>query len=192
MSRVGRLPIPIPGGVDVAVKDRTVRVKGPKGSLERTVHPDITVAVADGRITVSRPTDDRFHRALHGLTRALVANMVHGVTQGYAVQLEIQGVGYRAQKQGQKLALQLGFSHPVELDPPSGITLDAPQPNRIIVSGIDKELVGQIAAGIRALRKPDPYKGKGIRYAGERVRRKPGKAGKAAAGAGAGGGAAKA
>ncbi|HEV2281892.1 MAG TPA: 50S ribosomal protein L6 [bacterium] len=184
MSRVGRLPIPIPGGVDVAVQDRTVRVKGPKGSLERIVHPDISVAVADGRITVSRPTDGRFHRALHGLTRALVANMVRGVTQGYAVTLEIQGVGYRAQKQGQKLAIQLGFSHPVELDPPSGITLEAPQPNRIVVSGIDKELVGQIAAGIRALREPDPYKGKGIRYLGEHVRRKAGKAGKAAAGAG--------
>ena len=184
MSRVGRLPIPIPRGVEVAVADRTVRIKGPKGSLERLVHPDIQVAVADGRITVSRPTDDRFHRALHGLTRALVANMVHGVTQGYSVQLEIQGVGYRAQKQGQKLALQIGFSHPVDLDPPAGITLDAPQPNRIVVTGIDKELVGQTAAGIRALREPDPYKGKGIRYLGERVRRKAGKAGKAAAGAG--------
>ena len=184
MSRVGRLPIPVPKGVDVAVQDHTVRVKGPKGSLERIVHPDISVAVADGRITVSRPTDGRFHRALHGLTRALVANMVHGVTQGYAVTLEIQGVGYRAQKQGQKLALQLGFSHPVELDPPSGITLEAPQPNRITVSGIDKELVGQIAATIRALREPDPYKGKGIRYLGEHIRRKAGKAGKAAAGVG--------
>ncbi|HEV2359367.1 MAG TPA: 50S ribosomal protein L6 [bacterium] len=193
MSRVGRQPIVIPAGVDVAVTDRTVRVKGPKGALERTVHPDIAVAVADApgspagagrRITVSRPTDDRFHRALHGLTRALIANMVRGVTQGYEVQLEIQGVGYRAQKQGKKLSLQLGFSHPVELDPPDGITLDAPAPNRIVVSGIDKEAVGQMAAGIRALRKPDPYKGKGVRYAGERVRRKAGKAGKAAAGAG--------
>lgn len=189
MSRVGRLPIPIPGGVDVAVADHTVRVKGPKGSLQRTVHPDMTVVVADGRVTVARPTDGRFHRALHGLTRALLANMVRGVTQGYSVQLEIQGVGYRAQKQGQKLAIQLGFSHPVELDPPAGITLEAPQPTRIVVSGIDKELVGQTAAGIRALREPDPYKGKGIRYLGERVRRKAGKAGKAAAGAG---GAAKA
>lgn len=192
MSRVGRLPIPIPRGVEVAVADRTVRIKGPKGSLERLVHPDITVAVTDGRITVSRPTDGRYHRALHGLTRALVANMVQGVTQGYSVQLEIQGVGYRAQKQGQKLALQIGFSHPVDLDPPAGITLDAPQPNRIVVTGIDKELVGQTAAGIRALRKPDPYKGKGIRYVGERVRRKAGKAGKAAAGAGAAGGGSKA
>jgi large subunit ribosomal protein L6 len=186
MSRVGRLPIPIPGGVDVAVADHIVRVTGPKGSLERTVHRDITVAVAGGRVTVTRPTDGRYHRALHGLTRALLANMVRGVTQGYSVQLEIQGVGYRAQKQGQKLALQLGFSHPVELDPPAGITLDAPQPNRIVVSGIDKELVGQTAAGIRALREPDPYKGKGIRYLGERVRRKAGKAGKTAAGAGGG------
>jgi large subunit ribosomal protein L6 len=192
MSRVGRLPIPIPPGVEVAVADRTVRIKGPKGSLERLVHPDINVAVTDGRITVSRPTDGRYHRALHGLTRALVANMVQGVTQGYSVQLEIQGVGYRAQKQGQKLALQIGFSHPVDLDPPAGITLDAPQPNRIVVTGIDKELVGQTAAGIRALREPDPYKGKGIRYVGERVRRKAGKAGKAAAGAGAAAGGSKA
>ena len=192
MSRVGRLPIPIPGGVDVAVQERTVRVKGPKGQLERTVHPDITVAVTNGRITVSRQTDGRFHRALHGLTRALVANMVRGVTQGYTVQLEIQGVGYRAQKQGQKLALQIGFSHPVELDPPTGITFEAPQPNRIVVTGIDKELVGQTAARIRALREPDPYKGKGIRYLGERVRRKAGKAGKAAAGAVGAGGPAKA
>jgi large subunit ribosomal protein L6 len=186
MSRVGRLPIPIPSGVDVAVQDRTVRVKGPRGALERIVHPDISVSVGGGRGPGARPPHGRFHRALHGLTRALVANMVHGVTQGYAVQLEIQGVGYRAQKQGQKLAIQLGFSHPVELDPPAGITLEAPQPNRIIVSGIDKELVGQTAAGIRALREPDPYKGKGIRYLGERVRRKAGKAGKAAAGAGGG------
>jgi large subunit ribosomal protein L6 len=186
MSRVGRLPIPIPSGVDVAVQDRTVRVKGPRGALERIVHPDISVSVAGGRGAGARPGAGRGLRAQHGLTRALVANMVHGVTQGYAVQLEIQGVGYRAQKQGQKLAIQLGFSHPVELDPPAGITLEAPQPNRIIVSGIDKELVGQTAAGIRALREPDPYKGKGIRYLGERVRRKAGKAGKAAAGAGGG------
>ncbi len=182
MSRVGRFPIPIPPGVQVQVTDGTVSVTGPKGQLRRTVHPDLGVAVRDGRIHVSRSSDDRFHRALHGLTRALVANMVTGVTKGYQVELEIQGVGYRAQKQGQRLTLQVGFSHPVEITPPSGVTLDAPQQNRIVVGGIDKELVGQTAASIRAIRKPDPYKGKGIRYLGERVRRKPGKAGKAAVG----------
>ncbi len=189
MSRVGRLPIPIPAGVQVQVQGDTVSVSGPKGGLQRTVHPDLGVTVQDGRILVSRQSDDRFHRALHGLTRALVANMVTGVTKGYQVELEIQGVGYRAQKQGQRLTLQVGFSHPVEITPPPGVTLEAPQPNRIVVAGIDKELVGQTAASIRAIREPDPYKGKGIRYLGERVRRKPGKAGKAAAGVGVGGGA---
>jgi large subunit ribosomal protein L6 len=182
MSRVGRMPIPIPAGVQVEVDDGHVRVSGPKGALERSVHPSIQVALEDGRVVVRRQSDDRYHRALHGLTRALIANMVEGVTRGYQVELEIHGVGYRAQKQGQRLALQLGFSHPVEITPPPGITLDAPAPNRIVVSGIDKELVGQVAAKIRALREPDPYKGKGIRYAGEQVRRKAGKAGKAAAG----------
>ncbi len=186
MSRIGRLPIPIPSGVEVQITDGTVRVKGPKGALERTVHPEMRVAVDAGRVVVTRPSDDRFHRALHGLTRALIANMVHGVTKGFQVELEIQGVGYRAQKQGQRLTLQVGFSHPVEVDPPPGVTLEAPAPNRIVVGGSDKELVGQTAASIRAIREPDPYKGKGIRYLGERVRRKPGKAGKAAAGAGAG------
>lgn len=180
MSRVGRLPIPIPPGVEVRVDGDTVSVSGPKGRLERTVHPDIRVALADGRVLVTRQSDDRFHRALHGLTRALVANMIQGVTGGYRIELEIQGVGYRAQKQGQRLALQVGFSHPVEITPPSGVTLEAPAPNRIVVGGIDKELVGQIAANIRAIREPDPYKGKGIRYVGERVRKKAGKAGKAA------------
>ncbi len=189
MSRVGRLPIPIPPGVQVQVQGGTVSVSGPRGQLQRTVHPDLGLAVQDGRILVSRHSDDRFHRALHGLTRALVANMVTGVTKGYQVELEIQGVGYRAQKQGQRLTLQVGFSHPVEITPPQGVTLDAPQPTRIVVAGIDKELVGQMAASIRAIREPDPYKGKGIRYVGERVRRKPGKAGKAAVGAGPGGGA---
>ncbi len=184
MSRVGRLPIPIPSGVQVQVTGDTVSVSGPKGQLERTVHPDLGVALGDGRVLVTRQSDDRFHRALHGLTRALVANMIVGVTKGYQVELEIQGVGYRAQKQGQRLTLQVGFSHPVEITPPSGVTLDAPAPNRIVVGGIDKELVGQMAASIRAIREPDPYKGKGIRYAGERVRKKPGKAGKAAVGVG--------
>jgi large subunit ribosomal protein L6 len=157
-----------------------VSVSGPKGKMERTVHPDIQVALSDGRLLVSRRSDDRFHRALHGLMRALLANMVRGVTQGYEVELEIQGVGYRAQKQGQRLVLQVGFSHPVEITPPQGVTLDAPAPNRIVVRGYDKETVGQTAASIRAIREPDPYKGKGIRYVGERVRKKAGKAGKAA------------
>lgn len=183
MSRVGRLPIGIPTGVEVKITDNVVRVKGPKGSLERTVHPVIRVALEDGKILVARQSDDRLHRALHGLTRALIANMVQGVTKGYQVELEIQGVGYRAVKQGANLTLQVGFSHPVELKPPAGVALDAPQPNRIVVSGIDKEQVGQMAASIRAIREPDPYKGKGIRYVGERVRRKPGKAGKAVVGA---------
>jgi len=183
MSRVGRLPIPIPAGVDVKIVDGTVSVSGPMGTLERTVHPDIGVAIDDARVLVSRRSEDKFHRALHGLTRALLANMVQGVTKGYRVELEIQGVGYRAQKQGANLTLQVGYSHPVEITPPSGVTLEAPAPNRIVVAGIDKEKVGQTAATIRAVRQPDPYKGKGIRYAGERVRRKPGKAGKAAVGA---------
>ncbi len=181
MSRVGRLPIPIPSGVEVGVSDGTVSVKGPRGALERTVHPDVRVAVDGARVIVTRQSDGRFQRALHGLTRALIANMVEGVTKGFQIELEIQGVGYRAQKQGPRLTLQVGFSHPVEITPPAGVTLDAPAPNRIVVSGADKELVGQMAARIRATREPDPYKGKGIRYLGERVRRKPGKAGKAAA-----------
>jgi large subunit ribosomal protein L6 len=183
MSRVGRLPIGIPAGVEVAVDDHLVRVKGPKGTLERNVHPLIRVAVENDRIVVARQSDERFQRALHGLTRALIANMVNGVTKGYQVELEIQGVGYRAQKQGQRLIIQVGYSHPVEITPPNGVTLEAPQPTRIVVSGIDKEQVGQLAASIRAIREPDSYKGKGIRYLGERVRRKPGKAGKAAVGA---------
>jgi len=158
-------------------------VSGPKGKLERAVHADIRVAVEDKQMLVSRQSEDKFHRALHGLTRALLANMVRGVTQGYQVELEIQGVGYRAQKQGANLTLQIGYSHPIEVKPPAGVTLEAPAPNRIVVGGIDKEQVGQTAATIRAFREPDPYKGKGIRYVGERVRRKAGKAGKAAGGA---------
>jgi len=158
-------------------------VSGPKGKLERAVHADIRVAVEDKQMLVSRQSEDKFHRALHGLTRALLANMVRGVTQGYRVELEIQGVGYRAQKQGANLTLQIGYSHPIEVKPPAGVTLETPAPNRIVVGGIDKEQVGQTAATIRAFREPDPYKGKGIRYVGERVRRKAGKAGKAAGGA---------
>ncbi len=182
MSRVGNAPIAIPKGVEVTVSGRAVEVKGPKGALARTVHPDITVEIQDGTILVRRPTDLEHHRALHGLTRALVANMVRGVTDGFRVDLEIQGVGYRAARQGAALALQVGYSHPVEVTPPPGISFEVPQPNRITVSGIDKELVGQMAARIRGIRRPDPYKGKGIRYAGERVRLRPGKAGRTVGG----------
>ena len=184
MSRIGKKAVALPSGVSATVDGQTVTIKGPKGQLSWTVADEIAIAQGDDGLSFTPRNDSQRAKAMWGLSRTLIANMVHGVTQGYAVTLEIQGVGYRAQKQGQKLAIQLGFSHPVELDPPPGITLEAPQPNRIIVSGIDKELVGQIAAGIRALREPDPYKGKGIRYLGEHVRRKAGKAGKAAAGAG--------
>jgi large subunit ribosomal protein L6 len=179
MSRIGRLPIPVPTGVDVKVSGRIVDVKGPKGQLSRHVHPDITVAVGGGAITVTRPTDQRHHRALHGLTRALIANMVKGVMEGYRIDLEIHGVGYRAAKQGKNVTLQLGFSHPVEMTPPAGVDIEVPQPNRLSVRGSDKEAVGQLAAKIRSLRPPDPYKGKGVRFAGERLRLKSGKAGKA-------------
>lgn len=156
-----------------------VWVRGPKGELERTFHPDIRIRVEDGKVLVHRPTDLRHHRALHGLTRALLANMVRGVVEGYTRELELVGTGYRAALQGGKLVLQLGFSHPVEFTPPPGITLEVPVPTRIVVRGIDKELVGQVAAQLRALRPPDPYKGKGIRYAGEVLKLKPGKAGRA-------------
>ncbi|MDR7419465.1 MAG: 50S ribosomal protein L6 [Armatimonadota bacterium] len=180
MSRIGRLPITLPKGVEVKVSGRTVEVKGPRGALVREVHPDMQVAAAGGAITVRRPTDLRHHRALHGLTRALIANMVKGVVDGYKIDLEIHGVGYRAAKQGRQVTLQVGFSHPVELTPPPGVEIEVPQPNRLSVVGTDKERVGQLAATIRAIRPPDPYKGKGIRYAGERLRLKAGKAGKAA------------
>jgi large subunit ribosomal protein L6 len=179
MSRIGRLPVTLPKGVEVKVSGRTVQVKGPKGTLVRDVHPDMTVAVSGGAITVTRPTDLRHHRALHGLTRALVANMVKGVVEGYKVDLEIHGVGFRAAKQGRQVTLQIGFSHPVELTPPPGVEIEVPQPNRMSITGTDKEQVGQLAATIRGIRRPDPYKGKGIRYAGERIRLKAGKAGKA-------------
>ncbi len=182
MSRVGRAPIPIPPGVTVTVSGRTVEVVGPRGRLVRDVHPDMTVQVRDGALVVQRPTDQDTHRALHGLTRALLANMVRGVVEGYRVELEIVGVGYRAVKQGNALSLQVGFSHPVVVTPPDGIQFEVPQPTRIVVSGIDKELVGQVAARLRAIRPPDPYKGKGIRYAGERIRLKPGKTGRTVGG----------
>ncbi len=178
MSRIGKAPVPIPKGVTVTVTGHTVEVKGPKGRLALAVHPAVQVQVADGSVVVRRSTDLDAHRALHGLTRALLANMVRGVTEGYRVELEIQGVGYRASKQGSALALQVGYSHPVEVTPPEGIAFEVPQPTRIVVVGFDKGLVGQVAASIRAIRKPDPYKGKGIRYAGERIKLKPGKAGR--------------
>ena len=178
MSRIGRLPIAIPAGVDVTIDGRTVTVKGPKGQLSRELHPDMRVAREDGSIVVSRPTEQKTHKQLHGLTRTLVNNLVVGVTDGYRKGLEITGVGYRAVKVGEKLQLSLGYSHPVEIDPPAGISFEVETPTRLTVVGIDMELVGQIAAKVRATRKPEPYKGKGVRYAGENVRRKAGKAGK--------------
>ena len=177
MSRVGNNPIEIPGGVEVAVKNRHVSVKGPKGTLERTFDERVSVAVDDGVITLSRVDDERESRALHGLSRALLANMVEGVNNGYSKELQAVGVGYRAALKGSTLELQLGFSHPVNVAAPDGITFEVPEPTKIIISGIDKQLVGQVAADIRKIRPPEPYKGKGLRYANEQVRRKAGKAG---------------
>jgi large subunit ribosomal protein L6 len=178
MSRIGRLPITVPTGVDVSIDGRTVTVKGPKGTLSRDLHPDMAVSREDGNVVVSRPTEQKVHKQLHGLTRTLVNNMVVGVTDGYRKGLEITGVGYRATLVGKKLQLNLGYSHPIEIDPPEGISFEVENPTRLAVVGIDKELVGQVAAQVRATRKPEPYKGKGVRYAGEVVRRKAGKAGK--------------
>jgi large subunit ribosomal protein L6 len=178
MSRVGRLPITIPSGVDIDVADNHVVVTGPKGTLERDIAPQLTIVTEDGQLRVERPTDDKRARELHGLTRTLVNNMVVGVTDGYRRGLEIYGVGYRAQLVGAKLQLNLGYSHPIEIEPPAGIAFEVDTPTRIAVTGIDKELVGRMAAKIRACRKPEPYKGKGVRFAGEIVRRKAGKAGK--------------
>jgi large subunit ribosomal protein L6 len=178
MSRIGRLPISVPSGVDVTLEGRTITVKGPKGTLTRDLHPDMTVRREDGQLLVERPTDQKTHKQLHGLTRTLVANMIEGVSNGYRKGLEITGVGYRAALVGQKLQLNLGYSHPVEIDPPAGIAFEVENPTRLAVVGIDKELVGQVAAQVRASRKPEPYKGKGVRYAGEVIRRKAGKAGK--------------
>ena len=178
MSRIGRLPIPVPSGVDVTIDGRQVTVKGPKGTLSRALHPDMTLSRDEGTLVVTRPTEQKTHKQLHGLTRTLVNNMVVGVTDGYRKGLEITGVGYRAALNGRKLTLNLGYSHPIEIDPPEGITFEVENPTRLAVVGIDKELVGQIAAKVRATRKPEPYKGKGVRYAGEYIRRKAGKAGK--------------
>jgi large subunit ribosomal protein L6 len=179
MSRIGRTPIPVPAGVDVDLADRLVTVKGPKGTLARAVPGEITVRREDATLVVERPNDERQNRALHGLTRSLVNNMVLGVTDGFNKDLEIVGVGYRAIAKGDtQIELALGFSHPVVVDAPNGVTFEVPAPTRITVRGIDKELVGQVAANIRKIRKPEPYKGKGVRYAGERVIRKAGKAAK--------------
>jgi large subunit ribosomal protein L6 len=177
MSRIGKKPVPLPAGVTAAVQGTTVTVKGPKGELTRTLHPEMQVTVADGQVTVARPSDSTKHRSLHGLSRTLVANMVEGVTKGYEKALEIQGVGYRAENKPFGLTIIVGYSHTVDFPAPQGITLKAEQPTLVKVSGCDKELVGQVAAEIRGVRPPEPYKGKGIRYAGEKVRRKAGKTG---------------
>lgn len=179
MSRVGRLPVAIPQGVDVNLgNDNLVTVKGPKGELVKKLHQDMLITLEDGNVIVKRPSDMKQHRALHGLTRALINNMVEGVSKGFQIGLEINGVGYRAQKQGSKLVLTMGYSHPVEMVDPEGITTEVPAPNRIFINGTDKEKVGQHAAVIRAVRKPEPYLGKGIKYANEVIRRKEGKTGK--------------
>jgi large subunit ribosomal protein L6 len=179
MSRVGRQPIVVPSGVKVNIEGDRVTVTGPKGELSRQFHPDISIRLDDGQLLVDRPSDRPQHRSLHGLTRSLLANMVTGVIEGFTKMLELHGVGYRAQMQGEKLVLQVGYSRPVEITPPAGITLAVEGMSRVMVQGISRELVGQAAADIRAVRPPDPYKGKGIRYQGERVRHKAGKAGKA-------------
>ena len=177
MSRIGKVPVQIPAGVQVDMDNNFMTVRGPKGTVSRQLHPDMTIERSDGELLVTRPTDNRMHRSLHGLTRTLVFNMVTGVTAGFTRRLEVSGVGYRVQQAGTNLILQLGFSHPVQVDPPEGVTLAAEGNNRIVVSGINKELVGETAARIRRMRKPEPYKGKGIKYAEEQVRRKVGKTG---------------
>ncbi len=179
MSRIGKLPINIPGGVTITVgDDNTVNVKGPKGQLSEKISPDMEISMEEGVLLVKRPSDDKEHKALHGLSRSLIHNMVVGVTSGYQKNLDIVGVGYRAQMQGTKLVLNVGYSHPVEFEAPAGITFEVPNPNRISVLGISKQQVGQMAADIRKVRPPEPYKGKGIKYETEFVRRKEGKTGK--------------
>ena len=175
MSRIGKLPIPVPSGVVVSVEPELVRVKGPKGELQQRVSREIRIEQQDGEILVKRPTDRGEHRALHGLTRSLIYNMVHGVTEGYEKRLQIQGVGYRAALRGRDIELSVGYSHPVQIQAPEGIEFEVPQPTQIVVRGIDKQAVGEIAARIRKVRPPEPYKGKGIRYEGEYVARKVGK-----------------
>ncbi|MCL4078550.1 50S ribosomal protein L6 [Coriobacteriia bacterium Es71-Z0120] len=178
MSRIGKQPIPVPSGVEVAINGTEVTVKGPKGTLTQTFDKDMIIELEDGAIVVKRPSDERRHRSLHGLTRTLIANMVKGVSEGFQKELEIVGVGYRAALKGSDLDLSLGFSHPVIVTPEEGITFEVPAPTKIVVKGIDKQRVGQVAAEIRKIRPPEPYKGKGVRYAGEQVRRKLGKAAK--------------
>lgn len=190
MSRIGKVPIPVPSGVDVQIQDSVVTVKGPKGTLSRAIHPDMIVKMEEGKLLVERPSDNKLHKSLHGLTRTLIANMIHGVTQGYEKVLQVYGTGYRADVSGGKLVLQVGYSHPVEIAPRPGIQFEVGQGvvqyegretriPTISIRGIDKQVVGQQAAEVRAVRKPEPYKGKGIRYATEIVRRKAGKSGKA-------------
>ncbi len=175
MSRIGKHPVAVPSGVTVSLEGNTLKVKGPRGELTRTFHPDMKLTVENGTVSVARPSDESNHKALHGLSRTLISNMVEGVTKGYEKHLEIQGVGYRAQLKGNELELAVGFSHPVTIKPRDGISFEVPIPTQIVVKGIDKQAVGQTAAEIRKVRPPEPYKGKGIRYQGEQVRRKVGK-----------------
>ncbi len=180
MSRIGKKPITVPAGVEVKLNGNEVTVKGPKGELKNTFNADMTIALEGNEITVTRPSDNKNHRALHGLTRTLIANMVEGVANGFSKTLEVNGVGYRVQKQGKNLVMNLGFSHQVIMEEPAGITIEVPNPNQIIISGADKQQVGQFAAEVREKRPPEPYKGKGIKYADEHIRRKEGKAAKGA------------
>ena len=178
MSRIGRSPITVPAGVDIKIEENTVTVKGPKGTLSKTFKPQIAISLDSGVIHVTRPNDEKENRALHGLTRSLVNNMIIGVTEGYKKELDVNGVGYRAAKEGNKLVMNLGYSHQVVVEEIDGITIDVPNPNRVVINGIDKQLVGQFAADVRKKRPPEPYKGKGIKYADEVIRRKEGKTGK--------------
>ncbi|MGH7680259.1 MAG: 50S ribosomal protein L6 [Gemmatimonadaceae bacterium] len=177
MSRIGKLPVPVPKGVNVTTEGTTVTVKGPKGELTKTFHPDLAIKVEEGNVIVTRPSDEKEHKSLHGLTRTLIFNMMEGVTKGYSKTLEIAGVGYKAEPRPYGLQFALGFSHPIEYRAPAGIKLSAPTPTSVQVEGADKEIVGQVAAEIRSLRPPEPYKGKGIKYANETIRRKAGKTG---------------
>lgn len=178
MSRIGKMPIAIPAGVDVTIEGNLVTVKGPKGTLSRNIHPNITVEKDGNEIKVSRPNDDKQNRSLHGLSRTLIANMVQGVNESFKKELEVNGVGYRVELKGKELVLKVGYSHDVIITPPEGITVEVPAPNKIVISGADKQKVGQFAANVREKRPPEPYKGKGIKYADEHIRRKEGKAGK--------------
>lgn len=177
MSRIGKQPIPVPPGVDINIDGTTVRIKGPKGQLERELHRDMIIKHEEGQLIVERPSDNKLHRSLHGLTRTLLSNMVVGVTAGFQKNLELVGVGYRASKQGNKLVLAVGYSHPVEIEPESDLEIEVPVPTKISIKGVDKEKVGALAAKVRSVREPEPYKGKGIKYEGENIRRKAGKAG---------------